>query len=139
MKTTHNLQFECTEWKNLEDETERIFNRIDATGNTHQFLASITNLNKYNRKVQLFKIGTCNGVWYPTPTEYRILFIGNSQKGNGHFDDVLEWFEASCKRDKRALVFEEVMNKKFMKHLIKKRGFIKRANDAIKHFPNDTL
>jgi hypothetical protein len=70
-----------------------------------------------------FRIGTCYGLWRPTGTSYDILAIDNHKKGNGHFEDVLEWFEQSCKRDGKDLRILEVWNGKFLKHLITKRGF----------------
>lgn len=73
---------------------------------------------------QVFRIGTCSGQWGGTNTTYDILSIINDQPGNGHFDDVLEWFENSCKRDNRDLRFLEVMNPDFGQHLVSKRGFI---------------
>lgn len=133
-KSTHNLPFEGTDWLNLEDEIVRILDKFNAIPNIRRFLASITDLSKGTPKVQLFRIGSCSGVWYPAPTEYRILFIGNSKKGNGHFEDVLEWFAESCRRDKKALVFEEVLMTRFRKHLIEKRGFVRRKNDCIKYY-----
>ena len=128
------LPFECTDWLDLNDEMNRIITRLDASGNVRRFLASITDLNEHNKKVQMFRVGMCHGVWYPTPTEYRILFIGNKKKGNGHFAAAVEWFEESCRRDKRALVFESLTNLRLKKHLIKKRGFTERGNDCIKYF-----
>lgn len=71
----------------------------------------------------MFKIGTCEGVWGSTPDCYYILFVGNKKPGNGHLTDVFEWFEFSCKRDNRNLIMLECMNKNFYMHLITKRGF----------------
>jgi len=132
--SSHKLDFYCSSWRDLGGEVERILNEQNASKDIRHFIASITRLAIKNEKVQLFGIGTCKGVWYPTDNEYRILYVFNMQKGNGHFDDVIEWFESSCKRDKRNLVFEEVINKRLSKHLIKERGFIKRRNDCIKYF-----
>lgn len=70
-----------------------------------------------------FRVGTCHGGWKATPNAYQILFIENSEPGNGDLDSVLYWFERSCARDKMDLVFLEVWNKKFLKHLETKRGF----------------
>lgn len=82
-----------------------------------------------------FRIGTCEGLWRSKGKTYEILAIINSTPGNGHFEDVLGWFEHSCKRDKKSLVISEVWNEKFKKHLIKKRGFKKDGPDnVIKHF-----
>ncbi len=70
-----------------------------------------------------FKIGTCIGQWRATPDAYEILSIENETPGNGHFEDVLEWFEQSCKRDKKKFRIRCVDNKRFKAHLILKRGF----------------
>jgi hypothetical protein len=70
-----------------------------------------------------FRIGTCEGLWQSTENSYEILAITNSIPGNGHFEDVLQWFEHSCKRDRKHLKILEIMNMRFRKHLITKRGF----------------
>ena len=70
-----------------------------------------------------FKIGTCTGLWTSTPDAYQILAVTNDNSGNGHLQDVFDWFENSCKRDKRCLEILEVWNEKFKEHLISKRGF----------------
>ncbi len=72
---------------------------------------------------QVFKIGTCTGQWVATDTTYDILSVINDHPGNGHFGDVLEWFENSCKRDNRDLRILEVINEEFGQHLVNKRGF----------------
>lgn len=84
---------------------------------------------------QVFKVGTCHGQWVSTPETYDILSVINWQPGNGHFEDVLEWFEHACRRDARSLRILEVWNKDFAKHLIEKRGFVYQAGDnLIKRF-----
>jgi hypothetical protein len=70
-----------------------------------------------------FRVGTCNGLFSSTREAYIIIAIDNNKKGNGHFEDVLEWFYESCKRDKMDLIFAEIMNERFYRHLIHKRGF----------------
>lgn len=102
-KSTHDLSFEAAEWE------------LSKWGMT-ELMGS---------EFKRFRIGTCSGLWQSTDKSYDILAIDNSKRGNGHFDDVLEWFENSCKRDKKHLMFLEVWNEKLMKHLIEKRGFIK--------------
>jgi hypothetical protein len=74
-----------------------------------------------------FRIGTCHGLWRAYHYSYDILAIDNDQPGNGHFEDVLEWFENSCKRDIKALRMLEVGNKRFAKHLIEKRDFVRES------------
>ena len=71
-----------------------------------------------------FKIGTCGGLWRATPATYDILAIINTEPRNGHLIDVLEWFEQSCKRDKKDFQILEIWNEGFKKHLIEKRGFL---------------
>lgn len=70
-----------------------------------------------------FKVGTCTGLYRTTGDAYEILTIVNRESGNGHLEDVLEWFEHSCRRDGKHLRFMEMMNEDFARHLITKRGF----------------
>jgi len=82
-----------------------------------------------------FRVGTCYGLYDDSGTSYDIIAIFNRTPGNGHFEDVLEWFEASCKRDKRNLRIMEFFNQPFKKHLIEKRGFVPEGeNNVIKYF-----
>lgn len=70
-----------------------------------------------------FRVGTCQGVWNSKGKQYRLLAVDNSEPGNGHFDDVLEWFEHSAKRDKKDFVILELWNERLAEHLKTKRGF----------------
>lgn len=72
----------------------------------------------------LFRVGTAEGLWRDGGDTYDILAIKNSAPGNGHLDDVFEWFENSCKRDGKNLRIMELWNQKFAEHLVKKRGFV---------------
>jgi len=81
-----------------------------------------------------FKIGTCTGLWSASEYSYNILAIDNDKPGNGHLKDVFEWFEASCKRDKKKLIVMAIVNAKFKEHLISKRGFMDCGEDAEKNF-----
>lgn len=106
-KTTHDLPFLSAHWNNP--------------------------FNDQGWKV--FKIGTCTGQWGVTKDSYDILTVINDEPGNGHFEDVLQWFEQSCRRDKKALRILEVWNKNLSKHLVEKRGFTYQSNDnLIKRF-----
>lgn len=60
---------------------------------------------------------------------YYILSIINDKPGNGHLDDVFEWFENSCKRDGRNLLVLECFNEEFYDHLISKRNFLPIGNN----------
>jgi len=79
----------------------------------------------------LFRVGTCEGLWRSTDKSYDILAITNNQQGNGHFNDVLQWFEQSCRRDKKALRILEVWNINFKNHLITKRQFKDVGGDNV--------
>jgi hypothetical protein len=83
-----------------------------------------------------FKIGTCHGSWICKDKKYIIIAVVNDNPGNGHFQDVLDWFENSCRRDKYDLVFTELFNPAFKKHLIEKRGFrdYSEKNGVIKEY-----
>lgn len=82
-----------------------------------------------------FRVGTCTGVYSFNADNYIIIWIGNTENGNGHLQDVFDWFENSCKRDKKNLMVVELMNKRFMRHLIEKRGFVAiDDNNVIKKF-----
>lgn len=72
----------------------------------------------------MFQVGTCEGQWGCTKDSYFILSVTNKQQGNGHLDDVFEWFEYSAKRDGKNLMVLECMNERFYKHLLAKRGFV---------------
>jgi hypothetical protein len=74
-------------------------------------------------KWDAFKVGTCEGLFGVTAESYVILAISNTEKGNGHLNDVFQWFSRSCIRDKRSLKILEVWNQDFRDHLINKRGF----------------
>lgn len=77
----------------------------------------------YTPDTTRFRVGTCTGIFSFDGGNYIIIGIGNDKQGNGHLQDVFDWFENSCKRDKKNLMVVEIMNKNFMKHLIDKRGF----------------
>lgn len=81
-----------------------------------------------------FKIGTCSGLWRSTETYYDILAIDNEEPGNGHLQDVFDWFENSCKRDNKDLRIMELLNLNFKTHLVYKRGFAINGQNAIKPF-----
>jgi hypothetical protein len=78
-----------------------------------------------------FRVGTCHGCYDTTDKFYRILAVENTEKGNGHFTDVLDWFENSCRRDGKNLMFLEILNPRFKKHL-EKIGFKIKGNNPVK-------
>lgn len=70
-----------------------------------------------------FRIGTCDGLWTTGDKAYIIVAVTNNEPGNGHFEDVLEWFENSAKRDGYSLRIAEFFNPRLKNHFIEKRGF----------------
>lgn len=78
---------------------------------------------EYDETFTKFKVGTCHGLYGSTTDFYSIIAIINENPGNGHFTDVLEWFEHSCRRDKKSLRVVEIWNESLYVHLLKKRGF----------------
>ena len=84
-----------------------------------------------NEDFMRFRVGTCDGLWRSNGYSYEILAITNNERGNGHLNDVLEWFEHSCKRDGKNLLILEVWNQDFKKHLIEKRGFMRSEGDNL--------
>lgn len=87
-----------------------------------------------NKTYLEFRIGCIEGLYTCHNKCYEILALKSSNKGSGHMIDVLEWFEASCKRDKCSLKICEIMNKRLYEYLVKK-GFQKNGKrDLIKSF-----
>lgn len=105
--TKHSLDFEAAPWEPLPG--------FPPSKNFHKF-----------------RIGTCEGLWQSTDDSYDILAVKNNSPHNGHFEDVIQWFEHSCRRDKRNFRFLEVMNPFLKKHLIEKRGFKHDGIDNLK-------
>lgn len=87
-----------------------------------------------DKNIQEFKIGTCRGQWFAHDLCYVIVSILNETPGNGHLNDVFEWFEHFCKRDGKSLVIIEFFNEQFKTHCIEKRGFIEMGNNVVKIF-----
>ncbi len=82
----------------------------------------------------LFRVGTCEGLWRSTHKSYEILAIKNNAQGNGHLNDMFQWFEHSCRRDNKSLKVLEVWNDDFKNHLINKRGFKEYGDNVEKKF-----
>ncbi len=86
---------------------------------------------------KLFRVGTCDGQWTSTEDSFVIISIANRKPGNGHLNDVFEWFEWSCRTAGKNLLVVELLNDSFYRHLIKKRGFVpldKEKMNCIKIF-----
>lgn len=82
-----------------------------------------------------FKVGTCHGMYVITKNSIDIIAIQNDEKGNGHLEDVFEWFEFSCKENKLNFRILAFLNEKFKEHVLSKRGFQRQGpNDVIKLF-----
>jgi hypothetical protein len=73
--------------------------------------------------LMLFRVGTCHGQWRVMADAYEIISVINDAPGNGHFQDVLDWFEFAARRDGKTLRFMAILNDRFAQHLMAKRGF----------------
>lgn len=110
-------------------------NEFKSTNNLDFKSAEYKSRNPHNQDLKTFKIGTCLGVWGVTKDGYQIYKVTNTESGNGHFQDVIEWFEFSCKRDNGSLIFVNIPDGRLKKHLINKKGFKEDGqNNLIKEF-----
>lgn len=78
---------------------------------------------QYDPTVTRFRVGTCEGIYTVAPGAYVIIAVTNKEPGNGHFQDTMEWFENSCRRDGYSLRMAEFFNDRLKNHMINKRGF----------------
>jgi len=122
VQTKHDLDFESAPWKL----PERLEQAIEKT---------TYNDDKYPEiPWEVFRVGTCEGQWRLTPEAYEILSVINTKPGNGHLQDVLEWFGYACKRSGLSLRILAFTNERFKKHLIAKRGFVPFGDDVERFF-----
>lgn len=114
IQTTNNLDFQVAEW-----------HPSTSAEALSQYLGVVLKDDDQYPEIkwQLFRVGTCDGQWRETPQAYEILSVANDDPGNGHLNDVLEWFEFACKKSKKPLRIIRFSDRSFMAHLIKKRGF----------------
>ena len=114
-KTAHNLPFE-----------------------SRPYLIGINEKDKFtpdpDHDWQEFKVGTCHGLYAHYNKAFHIVAIKNEEPGNGHFEDVLQWFEHSCIESNSNLKFCEVWNKEFRQHLILKRSFIDKGGYLVRKY-----
>lgn len=82
-----------------------------------------------------FFIGTCRGQWRESKESYEILSLLNTTPGNGHFDDVLEWFSHLAKGKGKDLLIRQCWNAELKRHLVNKRGFASLGENVIRCFP----
>lgn len=99
---------------------------MNAIKTTHNldFEACLDPIQIFMPGLQRFKVGTVQGQFGLCKNEIFILSITNDEPGNGHLEDVFQWFEYSCKEHKKNFLILEIMNTKFYLHCIRKRGFI---------------
>lgn len=95
--TTHKLDFEVADWYGHE-------------------------------KIKVFRVGSCHGQWFWLEVKgfgqcLCLLSVMNEFPGNGHLEDVFQWFENSAKRAKVPFMMMDFENQAFKKHCIEKRGF----------------
>lgn len=90
----------------------------------------------FGNGIMRYQIGTCGGQYEFMPFCIAIISVVNDQPGNGHLDDVFDWFSYAAKRDNKPLMICEFFNERFREHCIKKRGFIPvpGTNNVVKFF-----
>ena len=126
IQTTHDLDFEKAEYKSFLDTEE---------GKQLCVELNIKDNEKFPKiKFIAFKVGTCGGLYRLTPESCEILAVENHKPNNGHFTDVLEWFEWACKKMKLPLRIIAFTNEGFKQHLLTKRGFHPFGDDVEKCF-----
>ena len=119
--TKHKLDFYIGEWKPKKSWISWLLDRLE-NKDEYPFISW-----------HLYRVGTVSGQWRETPEAFEILSFLNDTPGNGHLEDVFEWFEFACKLAKKPLRIREFTNKKFKQHCIEKRGFKElNKNDLIK-------
>jgi hypothetical protein len=70
-----------------------------------------------------FIVGTCNGLYSTNKGTLMIISVRNEEPGNGHLEDVFQWFEWSARENGVPLTIVAFMNERFYQHCIEKRGF----------------
>lgn len=82
-----------------------------------------------------FEVGTCRGLYKITDIAVEIHAVINDEPGNGHMDDVFEWFEGIAKHGKVPLVVLGA-SPEFKIELSQKRDFLNTniPNRMIKFF-----
>jgi hypothetical protein len=82
-----------------------------------------------------YRIGTCHGIYYFSDEGINLIVIHNDNPGNGHLEDVFEWFEYACRAQGCDLYIRSFFNKRFKKHCIEERGFQSINDvDVVKRF-----
>lgn len=86
-------------------------------------------------RVTAWRVGTCHGQYEFVKGVLVLISIHNNEPGNGHLEDVFQWFEGTVKKHGNGvLIIAEFMNDKFKKHCIEKRGYkpVEGTNNVIK-------
>jgi N-acetylglutamate synthase-like GNAT family acetyltransferase len=78
-----------------------------------------------NDGIMVFEVGTCHGQYLVSKEGLEIISITNDMPGNGHLEDVFEWFEFAAKQQGIDLYIRAFLNPQFKIHCIEKRGFRK--------------
>jgi hypothetical protein len=90
--------------------------------------------------ITLFKVGTCHGQYMVNDIGLHLISVINDDPGNGHLEDVFEWFEYSAKTNKLNLFIREFFNDRFKKHCIEKRGYAELGSDNVfKSFTDEKI
>jgi hypothetical protein len=103
IQTTHNLDFGACPWP------------LDLT----------------EAGIMAYRIGTCHGIYQFDDDGISIIAIHNDTPGNGHLEDVFQWFEFSAQAQKKDLYIRRFFNPQFKQHCITKRGFREHGQDDV--------
>lgn len=89
-----------------------------------------------NPFIIVFRVGTCHGQYDMDDKQLRLISVINESQGNGHLEDVFEWFEYASKVNELDFIICEFFNERFKRHCIEKRGFreLPGTNDLIKSY-----
>lgn len=70
-----------------------------------------------------FTFGTCDGLMRVLEGNLALIAIQNDEKGNGHFKEFMEFFEALAAAMYLGTSVLEIENKRLYKHLVDKLGY----------------
>lgn len=85
--------------------------------------------------LEKFEVGTCHGLWRQDKASIEVWAVINGSPGNGHMDDVMQWFLELARLQNVILAVMDISNLAFKNQLILKWGFqTTKANDRVIKF-----
>lgn len=74
--------------------------------------------------MEKFIVGTCHGLWVQHNLSVDMWAVINEKPGNGHMDDVIEWFFQIAKAGNVPIRVMDISNKTFYDELVEKWKFL---------------